>query len=106
MTVPTISHAVEAAVAVAAAHGVVCENPNVVHAAGNVWVHLAPAPVVAQVPKDVVAVRGPSSIVHVQRDLDVCTWLAERGLPVGAPSDLLPPGPHEHNGLIVAFYRH
>jgi hypothetical protein len=108
---PTVEEAVEAATAVAAAYGVVCEDPDVFHAAGNVWVHLAPSPVVAQIPKDVVAVRGPSTIVHVRRDLEVCQWLSERGLAVGAPSDLLPPGPHEyessnHEQILVAFYRY
>jgi hypothetical protein len=104
--VPTLQQAVEAARSVAAEHGIACERPEVLHASGNAWIHLAPSPVVAQVPKDVVSVRGPSTITHMQRDLAVCAWLDERGCGVGAPSDLLPPGPHEHEGVLVSFYRY
>jgi Phosphotransferase enzyme family len=103
---PTLRQAVAAAQAVAAKHGIADTTPQVLHASGNVWVHLHPYPLVAQVPKDVVAVRGQSALTHLTRDVHVCQYLAGLGVPVGAPSDLLPPGPHEHNGMLVAFYKH
>jgi hypothetical protein len=104
--VPTIEEAIEASEAIAAQHGIVDIVPEILHAAGNIWIHLAPHPIVAQIPKDVVTVRGPSTIVHLTRDLEVCAWLADKGCPVGAPSSLFPPGPYEHNGVAVTFYRH
>jgi Ser/Thr protein kinase RdoA (MazF antagonist) len=113
LIVPSLPQAVAAAVAVAAKHGFICDSPETLHAAGNVWVHLAPLPLVAQVPKDVVAVRGLSTAVHVKRDLEVCQWLSSRGLAVGAPSDIFAdgPGPHEcltkeGDTILVAFYRY
>lgn len=103
--VPTTEQAVTTAVAIARAQGLRVDDPRVVKAGGNVWVHLLPSPIVAQIPKDVVAFRGPSAVTHLARDLEVCGWLAERELPVGAPADLLPPGPYEQDGLCVGFYK-
>ena len=39
------------------------------------------------------------------RELDVAGFLAGKGAPVVAPSDELPPGPHEHDGLHLTFWR-
>lgn len=103
---PTLQEAVDTAISVAENYNITCAKPEILHAAGNVWIHLEPMPVVAQVPKDVVSVRGPSTLTHLERDLAVCTFLANSGLAVGAPSDLLPPGPHEKNGILVTFYRY
>ncbi len=33
-------------------------------------------------------------------------FLVQRGAPVVAPSDQLPPGPHQHDGLAVSFWRY
>jgi len=106
LIVPTLPQAVAAAVEVARVNGLGRTDPKILHAAGNAWIHLRPAPVVAQVPKDVVAVRGPSTETHLRRDIEICEWLAARGCAVGAPADVLAPGPHEHAGVLVAFYKY
>nr|WP_281372068.1 aminoglycoside phosphotransferase family protein [Modestobacter versicolor] len=41
-----------------------------------------------------------------RRDLALAAALAAAGAPVLTPSDLLPPGPHEHGGLTLSFWRY
>ncbi len=66
--------------------------------------HLAPAPVVARVATTIALIR-PDPRVWLTRELDVAGFLAGKGAPVVAPSDELPPGPHEHDGLHLTFWR-
>jgi hypothetical protein len=94
--------AVDAAVAVAAAHGVRCEKPVVLREAWHVLVHLSPAPVVARVTSGAPGVDP----ADVERELTVARHAARGGAPVVQPSDLLPPGPHHHNGHTLVFWRY
>jgi Phosphotransferase enzyme family len=95
-------NAVDAAVAVADAHGVHCENPVVLCEAWHVLVHLPPAPLVARV------TSGASGVDpgDVERELTVARHAAVAGAPVVQPSDLLPPGPHHHDGHTLVFWRY
>ena len=97
--------AVEAAVAVAEAHGLRCAKPTVLADRSNVIVHLHPAPVVARVATTTVLVR-PDACAWLEREVAVARFLAERGAAVVPPSNALPPGPHQHNDLAVSFWRH
>jgi hypothetical protein len=94
--------AVQAAVALAAAHGVISTDPVVMKAGSNVIVHLRPAPVVARVASRTALVR-PSVTSHFARDLAVSSFLASRGVPVVTPSTELPAGPHTHDGFVLSF---
>src|SRR5215470_3196897 len=94
--------AVDAAVAVAEAHGVHCEEPLVLGEAWHVLVHLWPAPVVARVTSGVPGV-DPGD---VERELAVGGYAGRAGAPVVQPSDLLPPGPHQHDGHTLVFWRY
>jgi Phosphotransferase enzyme family len=94
--------AVDAAVAVADAHGVRCEKPVVLREAWHVLVHLWPSPVVARVTSGAPGVDP----ADVERELAVARHAARAGAPVVRPSDLLPPGPHRHDGHTVVFWRH
>src|SRR3954469_2750142 len=94
--------AVEAAVAVADAYGVHCEKPVVLGEAWHVLVHLSPAPVVARVTSGAPAV-DPGD---VERELTVARHAARSGAPVVRPSDLLPPGPHRHDGHTLVFWQY
>src|SRR5262245_30612543 len=98
------AEALAAAQAVARAHGVACDEAVRIAAGSNVLVHLRPAPVVARV-------MTGTAVLHD----DVEQWLA-RGVAVGAflagrtdlvvpPSDVLPPGPHEKDGLWMTLWR-
>lgn len=97
--------AVEAAVAVAAAHGIRCDEPVVLRDAWHVLVHLRPAPVVARVSNGRPYPDGPPE-EDVIRELAVAGCAARAGAPVVPPADVLPPGPHRHGGHVVAFWRY
>jgi hypothetical protein len=94
--------ALTAAVAVARAHGLRCDDAVVLRDQLNVLVHLKPAPVVARVAGTIAAVRPGST--WQRRELAITTHLANAGAPVVAPSDELPPGPHEHDGRVISFF--
>jgi phosphotransferase family enzyme len=94
--------AVEAAVAVAETHGVRFEKPIVLREAWHVLVHLWPAPVVARVTSGAPGVNPDD----VEQELRVAQHAARAGAPVVLPSDLLPPGPHRHDGHTLVFWRY
>jgi Phosphotransferase enzyme family len=92
---------VSAAVAVARASGLRVDEPVVLRDAWHVLVHLAPAPVVARVTSGAPGV-DPGD---VERELRVAVHAAARGAPVIEPTDLVDPGPHEHDGRTIVFWR-
>jgi hypothetical protein len=94
--------AVDAAVAVADAHGVRCEKPVVLREAWHVLVHLWPSPVVARVTSGAPGV-DPGD---VERELSVARHALRGHAPVVQPSDLLPPGPHRYEGHTLVFWRY
>jgi len=83
---------------------VACDEAVRLAAGSNVLVHLRPAPVVARV-------MTGTAVLHddverwLAREVAVGAFLAERGDLVVPPSDLLPPGPHEHDGLWMTFWQ-
>ncbi|SFP21548.1 Phosphotransferase enzyme family protein [Geodermatophilus dictyosporus] len=97
--------AAAAASAVAAAHGVRVRGPRVLHDGVNAVVHLAPAPVVARVATLTPLLR-PDPTRPFGREVALAGALAAAGAAVVAPSDLVPPGPHRHDGLVLTFWRH
>lgn len=94
--------AVNAAVSVAEALGLPVGDPVVLADGSNVLVHLRPAPVVARV-ASLTAIR-PNVANWLARDLAVSAYLLERGLPVVPPAAELPPGPHHHDGIALAYF--
>jgi hypothetical protein len=97
--------AVEAAVAVAAEHGLRSDDPVVLRDAWHVLVHLRPLPLVARVSCGLPYPEGPPED-DVIRELAVASHAARAGAAVVAPSDLLDPGPHRHGGHVVAFWKY
>src|SRR5690348_14828257 len=97
--------AVQAAVAVAAEHGLVSDDPVVLRDAWHVLVHLRPLPVVARVSSGRSYPEGPPED-DVIRELAVASHAARAGAPVVPPSDLLDPGPHRHGVHVVAFWKY
>jgi hypothetical protein len=94
-----------AAQAVAREHGVACdEAARIAAGSSNVLVHLKPSPVVARV-------MTGTAVLHddverwLAREVAVGAFLAERTDLVVAPSDLLPPGPHERDGLWMTLWK-
>jgi len=97
--------AVQAAVAVAAEHGLRADDPIVLRDAWHVLVHLRPLPLVARVSSGRPYPEGPPE-EDVIRELAVASHAARAGAPVVPPSDLLDPGPHRHGGHVVAFWQY
>jgi hypothetical protein len=94
--------AVDAAVAVAAAYGVRCEQPIVLRDAWHVLVHLSPAPIVARVTSGAPGVDP----ADVERELNIARHATRAGAPVVRPSDLVPPGPHRRGGHTLVFWQY
>jgi aminoglycoside phosphotransferase (APT) family kinase protein len=93
--------ALAAAGAVAAAYGLAQDEAVVIHSGSNVLVHLRPAPVVARVMTGTVALHDDPAR-WLEREISVLQFLAPSALAV-APSALIAPGPHHHDGLWMTF---
>jgi hypothetical protein len=96
--------ALAAAVAVAQAHGLRCEDAVILRDQLNVLIHLRPAPVVARVAGTIAPVRPGTT--WQRREVAIASHLAAAGAPIVAPSEELPPGPHEHAGHVISFWRY
>jgi Phosphotransferase enzyme family len=95
--------ALAAAASVARRWGVPADDPVLLHDGVNAVVHLRPAPVAARVATLTPLLRdGDRSFA---REVALAGALAGAGAPVIPPSDLLPPGPHTADGLIVSYWR-
>jgi len=94
--------AVEAARAVANAHGVRVGEPRLLHSGANVVVHLSPAPLVARVATLTRLLRDGTT--SFGREVRLAGALARAGAPVVPPAELLPPGPHVHDGTVLSFW--
>jgi hypothetical protein len=96
--------ALAAAQAVAREHGVDCDEAVRIAAGSNVLVHLKPAPVVARVMTGT-AVLHDDAEQWLTREVAVGAFLAERTELVVPPTDVLPPGPHEQDGLWMTLWK-
>lgn len=99
-----MSSALDAAVAVATAHGAGVTDPVVLQDGSNVLVHLRPAPVVARIPA--VTARFRQGDAWLAREVAVAGFLHEAGAPVVPPSTELPPGPHVHDDHLMTFFEY
>jgi aminoglycoside phosphotransferase (APT) family kinase protein len=102
--------AIAAALRVAEAHGVECgsgpsHGPLVLSDRSNVLVHLRPHPLVARIATTTLGLRR-GAIAWLAREVGVAAHLVACGVPAVAPSDLVPPGPHEQDGLPISFWRY
>lgn len=97
--------AVATALAVARELGLRCQGPSVLSDAWHVLVHLHPLPIVARVSSAVPFPQGPKPD-DVIRELDVARHAAQAGAPVIAPAGDIDPGPYDHGGRIVTFWRY
>jgi hypothetical protein len=94
--------AIAAAQAVAREHGVACDDAVRLAGGSNALVHLRPAPVVARVMTGTVGLHDDPA-QWLAREVAVGVFLAGTGLVV-PPTDLLPPGPHERDGLWITLW--
>jgi hypothetical protein len=94
--------ALRAACAVAEVHDVPCDDAVLLSGGSNVLVQLKPSPVVARV-MTATAVLHDDMETWLSREVAVGSFLGERGLAV-SPTNLMPPGPHESDGLWMTFW--
>jgi phosphotransferase family enzyme len=94
--------ALRAARAVADDYGVPCQDAVVLAGGSNVLVHLKPSPAVARV-MTATAVLHDDMELWLARELAVGEFLGQRDLAV-APTDLMPPGPHQRDGLWMTVW--
>lgn len=94
--------AVRAAVQVAADHGLAVGDAVVLKDGSNLTVELQPASVVARVATTTDTVRDGDA--WLGRELAIAGHLVAAGAPVVAPSREMPPGPHQHDGLVLSFW--
>src|SRR4051795_1922899 len=97
----TTRSALAAAQAVARRHGVNCDEAVPIAAGSNVLVHLKPAPVVARVMTGTAALHDDVE-GWLAREVAVGSFVADLVVP---PTDLLPPGPHQQDGLWMTLWR-
>jgi hypothetical protein len=95
--------ALAAAQAVAREHGVACDEAVLIAAGSNALVHLKPAPVVARVMTGT-AVLHADVEQWLTREVAVAAFLAARTNLAVTPSEILPPGPHEQEGLWMTLW--
>ncbi len=101
MKVELEGRALAAARAVANAHGLAQPEATVLYSGSNVLVHLGPVPVVARVMTGTVALHEDPK-KWLEREVSVLRVLAPSGVAV-APSSVIAPGPHQHDGLWMTF---
>ncbi|MBW4572813.1 MAG: phosphotransferase [Tolypothrix carrinoi HA7290-LM1] len=97
--------AIDASVSVASSYGINIDDPYVLADAYSVRIHLRPAPIVARVSTITCVLRSPIDS-WLAREISVAEFLFSQGVPVVPPSDMLPPLPHEHDGLFISFWRY
>lgn len=94
--------ALRAARAVADAYDLPSNDAVVLAGGSNVLVHLKPTPAVARV-MTATALLHDDAESWLSREVTVGAFLAERGLAV-SPTRLLPPGPHQRDGLWMTVW--
>lgn len=92
-------------VSACAALGLDAGEPRVLGVGANVVIHLAPSPVVARVATLTAEMRG-DPVSYLSRERDICRSLADRGIDVVTPTDLVDPGPHLVDGWAFLLLDH
>ncbi len=100
-----VQSAVTAAVAVATELELRVDDAVPIGTGSNLIVHLRPSPIVARVMTGTVVLH-PDPRLWLTREIDVAAFLAERGIPVIAPTTLVDPGPYVSGSLWMSFWEH
>ena len=96
---------IEAGAALAADHGLRCDEVVVLKHGSNLLVRLAPAPVVLRIATFTARIRG-DPLPYLEREVSLVSYLASIGAPVMPPSDLMPAGPHLVGGWAMSAWRY
>jgi hypothetical protein len=104
MTIGDSSAPLAAARAVAVERGVRCDDAVVIAMGSNVLVHLKPSRVVARVMTGTAALHDDVAR-WLEREVAVGVFAADQGGPIVPPSELIAPGPYEHDGSWMTFWK-
>lgn len=97
-----LKNAINAACEVAKQEGLKFDQAVVLQDKSNLVVHLRPAPVVARIATTTGTVRFGDA--WFAKEVAVASYLAAAGAPVVSPTNLIPPGPHQYNGIVFSFW--
>jgi thiamine kinase-like enzyme len=97
-----LQKAVRAACEIAEINSISFDKVIILSNYSNVIIHLHPTSVVARVATTTGTVRKGDR--WLKREVAITNYLAANGAPIIPPSLQLPPGPYEHNGLILSFW--
>ncbi|BAY19289.1 stress response kinase A [Anabaenopsis circularis NIES-21] len=97
-----LENAINTACAVAKQQGLNFAEAMVLQDRSNLVIHLQPVPVVARIATTTGTVRFGNA--WFAKEVAVASYLAAAGAPVVSPTNLIQPGPHQHNGLVLSFW--
>lgn len=97
--------AVAAALAVARAQGLQCDDPDVLRDAWHVLVHLRPLPIVARVSSPIPYPVGPDP-EGIVRELAIASYLARAGCAVVPPAPEVEEMPYYEGGHVLTFWEY
>ncbi|AFY41373.1 aminoglycoside phosphotransferase family protein [Nostoc sp. PCC 7107] len=97
-----LENAINAACAVAKQQGLNFAEAVILQDRSNLVIHLQPVPVVARIATTTGTVRFGDA--WFAKEVAVASYLAAAGAPVVSPSNLIQPGPHQHNGFVLSFW--
>jgi len=93
---------IAAAQEIARGYGLACDEAVRLAGGSNALVHLRPAPVVARVMTGTAHLHDDVE-QWLSREVDVAGFAGDAVVP---PTGLMPPGPHEHDGLWMTFWQY
>lgn len=93
---PEAARAVDAAVSIASAYGLVAEDALVLHNSNKLTLRLSPCDIVARV--------APAAEQNARFEVEIARRLAESGAPVAALDRRIEPGVHERDGFVLTFW--
>lgn len=102
-TVSDRTRAIEAAVAVAKAHGLSVSEPVVIQEGSNTLIRLDPHPVLARVGTMTGSLRPHGGLAWFEREVALARHLTQVDAPAVPVSSLLPAGPYLQDGLVMTF---
>ncbi|WP_341531340.1 aminoglycoside phosphotransferase family protein (plasmid) [Nostoc sp. UHCC 0302] len=97
-----LENSINAACKVARQQGLKFDQAVVLQDRSNLVIHLRPAPVVARIATTTGTVRLGDT--WFATEVAVASYLTAADAPVIAPTNLIQPGPHQHNGLVLSFW--
>lgn len=98
-----VENAINAACEVAKQQGLKFNQAIALQDRSNLVIHLYPTPVVARIATTTGTVRFGDT--WFAKEVAIASYLASVEAPVVPPTDVIEPGPHQYNGLVLSFWQ-